>query len=399
MMKCPLLSWLCAAVFACFAAVAAYAGTPCQDESVELQGSESKTVLRGYAVFDTNVRVEGGFWLDGSESDSCLTVTEGHTLTLTGRLHLERSAGVVLRGGTLEAQGGITLGCTAGNFGGTLDMREGTLVTPCIMLLNNNENAVTITGGTLTVTGHKAFDYDGLHDLSTVSISSAVLRTAGRSWTLNHGAVLTDVVLAAEQGKSITIGTEGAATIGRGKLTNEGMLVLGGEVTLALLENNGHIDFRHHTLTLTEATEKGGAVEGTGVLRPAAGASFFRTLRAETLNLASPGTSLTVNGGDGLTVEHVILGHLGNALKADRLGQERIVFHADARALAEGIYPLLTLTGENDLSEVKLTIRSQTLEVDDDPTPIIGTAYLLDLVLSSDGRSLLLIVTPPSGRS
>lgn len=396
MMKCPLLTWLRAAVFACFAALSASADAPCRDASPELHATESKTLFKGYAVFDTHVRVDGGLWFDGSERTSCLTIAEGHTLLLTERLHLERRAAVVVNGGSLEVQGGITLGCTVGNFGGRLDMRAGQLRTSGITLLNNNENTVSITGGTLTVTGPKAFDHDGLHDMSTVRISRATLRTAGQSWSLNHGAVLANVVTAAEEGKSITIGAEGAATLCRGTLTNEGKLVLDGDVTLARLENHGYLDFRHHTLTLTAPTEHGGEAEGTGELRLAAGFSCFRTLRAGTLAMLSPGTSLTVCGGDGLTVEHVVLGHLGNRMTADRLGQERIVFHADAAALSHGVYPLLMLTRESDLSAMTLAIEGQTIEPEDEPVLIPGTSHLLDLVISPDGRCLLLIVTPAS---
>lgn len=396
MMKCPMLPWLRAAVLSCFAAAAAYADVPSREDSVELQGTESKTIFQGYAVFDKSVRVDGSLWLDGSEKDSSLTIEEGHAMLVAERLHLERHAGVVLNGGRLEVQGGITLGCTVGDYGGSLEMRAGELITSGIMLLNNNENRVAITGGTLIVTGAKAFDYDGLHDMSSVSISGATLRTAGCSWSLNHGAVLTNVVIAAEKGKSITIGAEGAATICRGKLTNSGKLVMAGEVTMALLENKGYIDFRHHALTLTEPTENGGVAEGTGELRLAAGLSRFKTLRAGTLRLSDEGSTLQVNGGDGLTVEHVVLGHLRNTIKADRLGQERIVFHIDGAELTDGIYPLLTLTSESDLSAMTLMLNERMIEVEDDPMALGGTSHLLDMELSADGRSLLLIVTSPS---
>lgn len=390
----PLLSWLRAAVFCCFAVVAAYADAPWRGNTMEIQGTESKTVFMGHSVFASTVRVDGGLWFDGSDIDSCLTIAEGHTLVLTERLHLERRAGVVVNGGTLEAPDGITLGCTVGNFGGRLEMRAGELITSGIMLLNNNENTVNITGGTLTVTGPKAFDYDGLHDMSTVSISRATLRTAGCSWALNHGAVLTDVMIAAERGKSITIGAADAVTIARGTLVNEGKLVLGGEVSLARLVNKGRIDSRHHTLVLTEAVGNGGSTEGTGELRLAAGTNLFRTLRAGTLAMLSPGTHLKVRGGDGLTVECVVLGHLRNSISADRLGQEHIIFHADAAELSNGAYPLLVLENESDLTAMSLVIKGQTIEVDDDPMLINGTSHLLDLVISPDGRSLLLIVTP-----
>lgn len=360
---------------------------------VEIQGTESKTVFKGHALFASQVWVDGGLWFDGSETDSSLTITEGHTLVLTERLHLERRAGVIVNGGTLEAQDGITLGCTVGNFGGSLEMRGGELISSGIMLLNNNENRVAFTGGTFTVTGPKAFDYDGLYDMSTVSISHTTLRTAGCSWSLNNGAVLTDVIIAAEAGKSITIGAEGAVTIARGTLVNEGKLVLGGDVSLARLENMGHIDFRHHRLALTEAAENAGSAEGTGELRLAAGISFFRTLRAGTLAMLSPGTSLKVCGGDGLTVERVVLGHLRNTITADRLGQEHIAFHADEAELIQGAYPLLILMRESDLSAMTLEIKGQTIRVDDAPVLIPGTSYLLDLVITPDDRSLLLIVT------
>lgn len=384
-MKCSFLMWILTAVFACFTAAA-----------VERPGTACKTIFTGYAVFDTYVRVDGGLWFDGNERDSCLSIAEGHTLLLTERLHLERHAGVLLNGGTLEAPGGITLGCTVGNFGGLIEMRAGALKTSCITLLNNNENRVRITGGTFIVTGPKAFDYDGLHDLSSVSISRATLRTAGCSWALNHGAVLTDVAIAAEKGKSITLGAEGAVTLCRGTLTNDGTLVLGGDVTMAKLNNNAYLDFRHHSLSLTEPTANGGEAEGTGELRLAAGMNRFKTLRAGILRLADAGTSLQVSDGDGLTVEHVVLGHLRNTITADRLGQENIVFHADAAKLLHGTYSLLKLTREGDLSAMTLAVKGQTIAPEDEPTLLIGTSRLLDLVISPDGRTLLLIVTPSS---
>ena len=213
-----------------------------------------------------------------------LTLGEGKTMTVHGgALIVESTAIMNVAGGTLDAQGGITLGHAEANHPGTLNMSAGEVKTTGFTLRDNGtQNVVNVTGGTLTITGASAFSQTTTG--TTVGISGATLTNVDQDMSFNHSSTLTNATVDAKGDKTITLGAEGTTTTLAGTLTtkgkvtldgtlastgltgvvNSGTLVSNSDLTVKGLNNTGTLAVTG-TLTVADATTTGGETSATNV--------------------------------------------------------------------------------------------------------------------------------------
>ena len=257
------------------------------DGTLKLQAVDGKAVvLTGNAeVKVANLDVTGALELNSWKTQNLgLTVGEGKTVTVhDGSLIVESTASLTVSGGTLDAQGGITLGHAEANHPGTLNMSAGEVKTTGFTLRDNGtQNVVNVTGGTLTITGASAFSQTTTG--TTVGISGATLTNVDQDMSFNHSSTLTNATVDAKGDKTIKVGAAGTTTTLAGTLTtkgkvtldgtlastgltgvvNSGALVSNSDLTVKGLNNTGTLAVTG-TLTVADATTTGGETSATNV--------------------------------------------------------------------------------------------------------------------------------------
>ena len=245
----------------------------------------------GYTL-NTNLSVDGGLWLNGpANATRTLTVTEGNTMTLTGKLSLNSGAEVVVDGGKLNA-GEISLGHSeVAKYKGTLHLVSGEVTTDFITITRTDTaDVLTVDAGTLTIAGNtdgNAFVV-GANDKAVVTIGAATLTNGDKDLAFNHGSTLTDTTVTAQEGTTITVGGTGMTTNVATGLTTNGTVNMAGTTAVtgaATVTDNG-------TLTIDSLA----GAEGSNVTLAGTGTTTITGGTADTLTAGKDATvgNLTV---------------------------------------------------------------------------------------------------------
>lgn len=235
-MKLHLPKRLQTAVIAACMVPAAYAYTLNTGVNNVLQQNET---INDTQQLDGNVEINGKGYSGGYPEGYSLTLESGANVDITGTLKIESQLHMTIQDeATLTASGNLILGHDEDGHPADLTMVGGNLTVASILFHENNANKVTITGGTLTITGSEAISQDGRHaGQSTLSIGgtddkSVTLKTGSSAVTFDYAPLqLGNVKIAADNTQTITITN---ATL-NGVITNEAgadKLVLSGNNTL-----------------------------------------------------------------------------------------------------------------------------------------------------------------------
>lgn len=345
--------------------------------------------IRKNLTASVDITVDGTLWLNGKGTNSTITIGEGKTLTLVGNLNMGYGANITVAGGTLDAQDGISIGHTGGNYPATLTMTSGEIKTTAFTPhLDNNTNTINITGGKLTITGAEAFTKTGAS--TTVTIGAATITNGTTDMAFNHASTLTGATITAQDGTTITVGGTGMTTTLVGAITTQGNVAFAGmldttgltgvtnsgnltinaeSVSLAGLNNTGTVTVTNGedkgNITLTTATTAGGELSAADVTLT--GANTFSKLTAtgtvtsaDTLTVGagsdmaavSEGTKLATTGdvSIGSDASLAALSNAGNTLTVDGALTLTAATTAGGSVAADS----LSLTGANTFEAITL---------------------------------------------
>jgi fibronectin-binding autotransporter adhesin len=221
-----------------------------------------------------------------------VTICSGNTVTLTAaaaagsitfNAHAANS-GITLAGFTLTVSGAVSMNAATGSSTGTLSVGTGTLNAGSLTISgsnsNNFNNAVTVSTGTITVTGNVTFNSGNRAD-------TAVLSTTGAA-TVNIGGDLT-----------------GAVNNGTLDLINTANWYLGGNYTFAgTLSNNNRMQ-----LTLNGTGDQ--TINGTNTFRSLIVNKASGTATAgKAITINNVGMTVTAGTLDLSTFAHTLVGVL-----------------------------------------------------------------------------------------
>lgn len=238
-MKLHLPKSLLTAVIAACMVPAAYAYTLNTGVNNVLQQNET---INDTQQLDGNVEINGRGYEEkwgGYPNGYSLTLESGANVDITGTLKIESQLHMTIQdGATLTASGDLIIGHDEAEHPADLTMSGGDLSVASFRLQSNTKNTVTITGGTLTITGTKAITGEGQIDgLSSLSIGGTddkivTLKTVSSAVTFDYAPLqLGNVTIAEDNAQAITITN---ATL-NGVIDNRAgadMLVLSGTNTL-----------------------------------------------------------------------------------------------------------------------------------------------------------------------
>jgi len=230
-MKLHLPKPLFAAVIAACIAPAAYAYTLQTGE----QTLEQDETINDTQTLTGDLTINGKGW--ATPDGHTLLLETGANVSIEGNLSIVSQCHLNINGGALSTTGMLSIGHNEKGNPADLTMTSGNLSVSQIRFNGENTNAVSITGGTLTITGSNAID-DGSGSRSTLTIggsgdASVTLKTGNENAvTFNYGNLqLGNVTIAADNAQAITITN---ATL-NGSINNqagEGNLILSGANTL-----------------------------------------------------------------------------------------------------------------------------------------------------------------------
>lgn len=209
-------------------------------------------------VFNSEVRLGNNAttWhvkADAPTEETPTPSVDGSLTVQNGDFFLLQQQTLSIEGGSVDVEkGSIWLG-TSG-IGSGIEMSSGSLSTQGI-LVNSAGNGtyashVTMTGGTLNITGDTFLDTRGLISAAPVSLTGGTLLAENHAWTLNTNSTI-GAVTVVTQGESggITFGKQGVTTTLTDIVDNRGTLTLDGTVNLTMETSNtayGFVDAAGH---------------------------------------------------------------------------------------------------------------------------------------------------------
>lgn len=203
-MKLHLPKPLFVAVLAAFVSPAMYGYTL---QTGEQSLTQDQTINDAQSLSD-NVIINGYGW--SYKPGYSLTLEQGADVAIDGELSIVSQCHLNIDGGSLSTTGQLSLGHdTAGNPA-DLTMTSGSLSVSQIHFNGDNANAVSITGGSLTITGENAIN-DGSGGRSTLTIGgtgsgSVTLKTGSNAIMFDYaGLQLGNVTVDAQNTQGITV--------------------------------------------------------------------------------------------------------------------------------------------------------------------------------------------------
>ena len=209
-------------------------------------------------VFDSEVRLGNNAttWhvkADAPTEETPTPSVDGSLTVQNGDFFLLQQQTLSIEGGSVNVENGsIWLG-TMG-VGSGIEMSSGSLSTQGI-LVNSAGNGtyashITMTGGTLNITGDTFLNTRGLISAAPVSLTGGTLLAENHAWTLNTNSTI-GAVTVVTQGESggITFGKQGVTTTLTDIVDNRGTLTLDGTVNLTMETSNtayGFVDAAGH---------------------------------------------------------------------------------------------------------------------------------------------------------
>lgn len=209
-------------------------------------------------VFNSEVRLGNNAttWhvkADAPTEENPTPAVDGSLTVQNGDFFLLQQQTLSIEGGSVDIEkGSIWLG-TSG-VGSGIEMSSGSLSTQGILVnsagYGANATHITMTGGTLAITGSTFLNTRGLISQAPVSLTGGTLLAENHAWTLNTNSTI-GAVSVVTQGESggITFGKQGVTTTLTDVVENRGTLTLDGTVNLTMETSNtayGFVDAAGH---------------------------------------------------------------------------------------------------------------------------------------------------------
>ena len=271
-------------------------------------------------------------------------VVSGGTLEVGGKLWLTNKQKLVVDGGAVTAAGGVHLGHNEnnGDYYSKIAMESGSLTTQNITLIGNN-NAVQMTGGTITFTpaadgGEVLIDGDTSSSSAgagTLDFAGGTLAATTNSWTLTGteamAVSLGNVEFDIAAGKTVTLagdynltGTLSLTghTVTENETTTTGTLALTGTMQIAALD----------TLKEGGSSYGGGTVSGNGFLE----GNFYLVENLDAANIDTSGLTVKL-GNSEVDASRVTLSETGKHLMLSSSGAGMFYVNSGTEAATEAI--------------------------------------------------------------